>query len=290
MEIILGKLAGFCNGVQSAVENTEELLKNREKMYCVGELAHNRQVMEELEKEGLIVVDNIEDVKNNSEVIFRAHGMPKEAYEKAKEKKIDVHDFSCTRVKILHEDVENANKEGYYIFLLGEKTHPEVIGTESFAKDGEVTVLKSLEDIESAIVNFKKSDIDKLYICAQTTFSLKKFDDIVEEIKEKLKDTNVEIKINKSICEATELRQKETERLAKEVDFMVIIGGKQSSNTKKLFEISSTNCKRAIHIETKDELEDIDFSCINKVGVMAGASTPKKSIEEVIDFLNKRSK
>ena len=290
MEIILGKLAGFCNGVQSAVENTEELLKNKEKMYCIGELAHNKQVMEDLEKEGLNVVENIEEIEDNTEVIFRAHGMPKEAYVRAEEKNVKVYDFSCAKVKLLHEKVEKANRDGYYIFLLGKESHPEVIGTRSFSKQEEICVLKDFDEIDNAIKDLKKSNMNKLYICAQTTFSLSKFDEMVGIIKEKIYGTNIEVEVNKSICEATELRQKETERLAKEVDFMVIIGGKNSSNTIKLYEISSKNCKNAIHIETKEELKKVDFSNINKVGVMAGASTPKKSIEDVIDFLNKRSK
>ena len=183
------------------------------------------------------------------------------------------------------------NNNGYYIFLFGDNNHPEVIGTKSFANPEEITVLKDLKEVDSAINNLKKSNLNKLYICAQTTFSLKKFDEFVRIVEEKLKKYNndIDIKINKSICEATEIRQMETENLAREVDFMVIIGGKNSSNTIKLYEISKKNCKRAIHVETKEELENVDFSKVSKVGVMAGASTPKKSINEVIEYLNKRS-
>ena len=291
MEVILGKLAGFCNGVRNAVEKTEELLKNRDKIYCLGELAHNKQVIKDLENDGLIIVDDLNEVPNNSEVIFRAHGVTKSVYQLAKEKNLTVYDYSCVRVIKLHEDVENMSNEGYYVFLFGDEEHPEVIGTKSFAKLEEITVLKDKEEIDNAINNFKNSNLNKLYICAQTTFSLKKFDEFVSIVEEKLKKYNndIDIKINKSICEATEIRQMETENLAKKVDFMVIIGGKNSSNTVKLYEISSKNCKDAIHIETKKELENIDFSKVSKVGVMAGASTPKKSIDEVIEYLNKRS-
>ena len=291
MEVVVGKLAGFCNGVRNAVEKTEELLENRDKIYCLGELVHNRQLVDDLKKEGLIIVNDISEVPDNSEVIFRAHGVTKNIYQIAKEKNLTVYDYSCVRVIKLHEDVENMNNNGYYIFLFGDNNHPEVIGTKSFAKLEEITVLKDKEEIDNAINNFKNSNLNKLYICAQTTFSLKKFDEFVSIVEEKLKKYNndIDIKINKSICEATEIRQMETENLAKEVDFMVIIGGKQSSNTIKLYEISSKNCKDAIHIETKKELENVDFSKASKVGVMAGASTPKKSIDEVIEYLNKRS-
>lgn len=291
MEVILGKLAGFCNGVRNAVEKTGELLENRDKIYCLGELVHNKQLVDDLKKEGLIIVNDISEVPDNSEVIFRAHGVTKNIYQIAKEKNLTVYDYSCVRVIKLHEDVENMSNEGYYVFLFGDEEHPEVIGIKSFAKLEEITVLKDKEEIDNAINNFKNSNLNKLYICAQTTFSLKKFDEFVSIVEEKLKKYNndIDIKINKSICEATEIRQMETENLAKEVDFMVIIGGKNSSNTVKLYEISSKNCKDAIHIETKKELENIDFSKVSKVGVMAGASTPKKSIDEVIEYLNKRS-
>lgn len=291
MEVVVGKLAGFCNGVRNAVEKTGELLENRDKIYCLGELVHNKQLVDDLKKEGLIIVNDISEVPDNSEVIFRAHGVTKNIYQLAKEKNLTVYDYSCVRVIKLHEDVENMSNKGYYVFLFGDEEHPEVIGTKSFAKSEEITVLKDKEEIDNAINNFKNSNLNKLYICAQTTFSLKKFDEFVSIVEEKLKKYNndIDIKINKSICEATEIRQMETENLAKEVDFMVIIGGKNSSNTVKLYEISSKNCKDAIHIETKKELENIDFSKVSKVGVMAGASTPKKSIDEVIEYLNKRS-
>ena len=291
MEVVVGKLAGFCNGVRNAVEKTEELLENKDKIYCLGELVHNKQLVDDLKKEGLIIVNDISEVPDNSEVIFRAHGVTKNIYQLAKEKNLTVYDYSCVRVIKLHEDVENMSNKGYYVFLFGDEEHPEVIGTKSFAKSEEITVLKDKEEIDNAINNFKKSNLNKLYICAQTTFSLKKFDEFVRIVEEKLKKYNndIDIKINKSICEATEIRQMETENLAKKVDFMVIIGGKNSSNTVKLYEISSKNCKDAIHIETKKELENIDFSKVSKVGVMAGASTPKKSIDEVIEYLNKRS-
>ena len=156
MEVILGKLAGFCNGVRNAVEKTEELLKNRDKIYCLGELAHNKQVIKDLENDGLIIVDDLNEVPNNSEVIFRAHGVTKSVYQLAKEKNLTVYDYSCVRVIKLHEDVENMNNNGYYIFLFGDNNHPEVIGTKSFANSEEITVLKDLKEVDSAINNLKK--------------------------------------------------------------------------------------------------------------------------------------
>ncbi len=287
MEIVVGKMAGFCMGITRAVENTEKLLDNTE-IFCIGELTHNKQVMEELEAKGLKVKENIEEVKDSSKVIFRAHGMTKMSYIRAKEKKLEIHDFTCPKVLALHDILEHKNNDGKFIFLLGEKYHPEIIGTKSFADEESIFVIETEDDIKNAIDSLRKSNKKSLFILSQTTFSLKKFDDLVEKIKENIENKDIDIEVYNSICTATELRQKETENISKEVDFMVIIGGKNSSNTRKLYDISSKNTK-AIHIETKEELKDIDFSNFNKIGVMAGASTPKKSIDDTIKYLESRS-
>lgn len=177
---------------------------------------------------------------------------------------------------------------GKYIFLFGDKDHVEVEGTVGFTREDNVSVISEKEDIYKAFEKFDKSLKDEIFVLAQTTFSLKKFDEFAEIIKREVQnryDNRVELEILNSICMATELRQKEAMEMATKVDYMVIIGGKNSANTKKLYEIASEKCKNAIHIETKNELKGIDFSNINKVGVMAGASTPKKSIDEVKEYL-----
>ena len=286
MEIIIGKLAGFCGGINSAVSKTEKLLVDKEKIYCLGELTHNKQVMEKLEKSGLIVIEKLEDIENNTEVIFRAHGMPKNAYDEAKKRNIKVYDFTCPRVLALHEQIEKESKKGKYIFLLGEEGHPEIVGTMGFADKNNLFLLQTINDVENAIKDLLASKRTELYILSQTTFSLRKFDEIVEKIIQKLEKKGIDIEINNSICEATELRQKETEKISQIVDYMIIIGGKNSSKTRKLYEISEKNCKNAIHIETKDELKNIDFSNYKKIGIMAGASTPKSSIAGVKEYLN----
>lgn len=286
MEIIIGKLAGFCGGINSAVSKTEKLLVDKEKIYCLGELTHNKQVMEKLEKSGLIVIEKLEDIENNTEVIFRAHGMPKNAYDEAKKRNIKVYDFTCPRVLALHEQIEKESKKGKYIFLLGEEGHPEIVGTMGFADKNNLFLLQTINDVENAIKDLLASKRTELYILSQTTFSLRKFDEIVEKIIQKLEKKGIDIEINNSICEATELRQKETEKISQIVDYMIIIGGKNSSNTRKLYEISEKNCKNAIHIETKNELKNIDFSNYKKIGIMAGASTPKSSIAGVKEYLN----
>lgn len=287
MEIMLGKTAGFCFGITNAVEKAEKLLKeSNEKIFCLGELTHNPKVMDKLKDMGLIVIEQIEDLKENSKVIFRAHGMPKEAYQVVKEKKSELFDFTCPTVLNMHEEVKNIADEGKYIFLLGEKKHPEIIGTKSFAH-GRISVIENEDEIENAIEELKKTGIKEVKILAQTTFNSKKFDAIIKKIKEKI-DKGIKTHVHKTICSATENRQKETRKIAKKVEFMIIIGGKNSSNTTKLYDISKAETD-SIHITSYEELEEIDFNKFKKVGVMAGASTPKESIEDVINYIKNYS-
>lgn len=280
MEIIVGKKAGFCYGVKNVVEESTKILNKEDTIYCLGELVHNKQVMDELKNNGLIVVEDINDIPNGNKVIFRAHGICKEIYNIADEKDLEIIDLTCPSVLAIHKKAEKYSNDGYVI-LIGEKQHPETIGTKSFAKKG--YVIENEEDIESAIENFKESSLNKIYIIAQTTFSLEKFDSICKKINELLTDT--EIIVDKTICNATKLRQEETEEMAKNVELMIIIGGKNSANTKKLYDISLVNCKNAILVQTKDEI-DIEFvHKFKKVGIMAGASTPDKSIQEIIEYI-----
>ncbi len=281
MEIILGKMAGFCGGVSVAVHNSEIDLEKYNEVYCLGELVHNKEVIKDLEEKGLKVIDDISQAKER--VIIRAHGVEKGVYEKAKELNIELLDYTCKKVKLIHDLVEEYASKGYYILLVGEYEHPEVIGTYSFCGEYKSKINK-IEDVENVVNDIKKTGKDKVLIVAQTTFNSFKFDEIVEEIKKRL-ENNVEIKVNKTICNATELRQEETAKLAKEVDLMIIIGGKHSSNTVKLYDISKKYCKEAILVKTYKEIDKDYVQKHEKVGIMAGASTPQKSIDEVINYI-----
>lgn len=285
MNIIVGKTAGFCFGVKRAVEGTLKQVPNNKDIYCLGELVHNKQVMEELENKGIKLIEDINEVNNKSKVIIRAHGIKKEIYETATEKEIDLVDYTCPNVLKIHEIASNYTKENYYIFVVGNKLHPETIGTISYCGTN-YSVIENEDDIESAMDKLKASSLKNLLLIVQTTFSENKFKLIDEKIKNILKE-DINVIVKNTICAATSLRQKETESLSKEVDCMIIIGGKNSSNTKKLFEIATTACQKAILIETKKELNLEEIKCYNKIGIMAGASTPKKNIDEVVELLNK---
>ena len=283
MEIIIGKTAGFCFGVSNAVNKTEELLKTQKNISCLGELVHNKQVTDDLISKGLTIINNIEEAKQN--VIIRAHGVTKETYDKAKELNLEVLDLTCPKVLKIHNIVEEYSNKGYYIFLIGQKEHPEVIGTISYCgKNAEI--IEKKEEIHEKLKKFYDANINKLLILAQTTFSIEKFNDIVTELKEELSNNEIEIKVKKTICDATRLRQEETSKIAKKVDIMIIIGGKNSSNTNKLYQISKQYCKNSILIETKDELDIEHVKKFQKIGIVAGASTSQKSIDSVVEMLN----
>ena len=284
MEIVLGKTAGFCYGVKNAVTNAEEKLKIYKKIYCLGELVHNGEVIKKLENLGLKVVEKIEDSDNR--IIIRAHGIAKEIYNKAKKMNIELLDYTCPKVLKIHEIAEKKKKMGYYIFLFGGQNHPESVGTISFCGDNSY-LIETKEQIDDAIFNFNKSKMKKLLIIVQTTFSMEKFTEFTEIVKEKISD-DTEIEIKNTICNATKIRQEETEKISKMVDCMIIIGGKNSSNTKKLYDIACKNCENTFIIETKDEIEKKQIEKFEKIGIMAGASTPKESIDDVINKISKK--
>ncbi len=281
MEVIIGKTAGFCYGVKRAVDGAKKELKKNKTLCGLGEIVHNQEVVKELENLGMQFVDNIEDAKGKT--IIRAHGIPKQIYETAKEKQVELIDYTCPKVLKIHQIAEGYANKGYYIFLLGNKKHPEIIGTLSYCGQNKFVIEKE-EDIIKALEALEKSKIKKLLVISQTTYSLEKFY-IIEEIIHNEISRDIELVIKNTICQATEMRQKETQNMAQKVEAMIVIGGKNSSNTKKLYEIAKQYCKTVILIENETELDIKKIQLTNKIGIMAGASTPKESIEKVIKKL-----
>ncbi len=284
MDIIVGKTAGFCYGVKRAVEGAKEETKKEKEIFCLGEIVHNKQVIEELKKDGMIFIDNIKDAKNK--VIVRAHGVKKQIYEEVNKNDIKLIDYTCPNVLKIHEIAEEYSDKGYYIFLCGSKNHPENIGTMSYCGNN-YFVIQREEDTLRALDKLKRSGIKKLLLISQTTYSLEKFYIIEEIIKNEL-EIDVELVVKNTICKATELRQKETEKISKKVDCMIIIGGTNSSNTKKLYEIAKNNCKNCMCVETEAQLNLRKIENQDTIGIMAGASTPQKSIEEIYNKIIKK--
>ena len=293
MEVIIGNNAGFCYGVQKAVETTKKMLQECNKIQCLGELVHNSRVIKELEESGLKTISDIS--KATKKTIIRAHGVSKKVYEEAEKRKIELLDLTCPNVLKIHKIIEEYVNNDYFVFLIGSKKHPETLGSFGFANNNGY-IIETDEDINLGIENLKKSNRNKLLIIVQTTFSLIKFNNLVDNItnildksmQEKLgKNENITIEIKNTICNATKIRQEETKELSSKVDCMIIIGGKNSSNTKKLYEIAKLNCENTFLIESLEELEYENMNKFEKIGIMAGASTPKDHIEQVKKFLIK---
>ena len=285
MEVILGKTAGFCYGVKRAVEGAKTEIEKCKNTYCLGEIVHNKQVVENLKKKGMKFIENLEEIKQkDANVIIRAHGVPKNIYKLAKEKNIKIIDYTCPNVLKIHEIADKYSKDGYYIILCGNKNHPENLGTISYCNQN-YDVVEKEEEINKIIDKIISNNMNKVLLISQTTYNLEKFKNIEKVLKNQLSKKNIELIVKNTICRATELRQKETEEIAQKVDYMIIIGGKNSSNTKKLYEIAKKHCDNTVCIETVKELEIEKLKKFNKIGIMAGASTPDESIKDVLSSL-----
>lgn len=278
VEIIIGKLSGFCNGVSNTVKSAKEALDKYDKVYCLGQIVHNERVIDSLEEKGMITVNSIEEVPEGSKVIIRAHGELKETYEKAKSKNIEVIDLTCGKIKVIRNKIDK-EKEDSFIVIIGKKNHPETLGVKSFSGNNSI-IIENEEDINDLI---KELNMNKIFIVSQTTFNNEKFDYLVNKIKEKVKK---EIKVDKTICNATSNRQQETKELAEKVDCMIIVGGLNSSNTKELEVVAKEHCKKVFLVQTVQDLRKLNIDENAKVGIMAGASTPKEVVDEIVDYLN----
>jgi 4-hydroxy-3-methylbut-2-enyl diphosphate reductase len=275
MQIIVSKYSGYCYGVKRAVSMAQESIEKYDDIYSLGSIIHNKKAVEKLTNSGLKVVQDIDKEQEN--IIFRSHGVEKKFYKFAQENNINIIDTTCTFVKKIHQIVEEQYKKGYKIIIVGSKIHPEVIGINSYA-DYQAQFVEEETDISNLVI----SNDDKYSIVFQTTFNIEKYDSIVNKLKEKIKN----IDVHNTICNATKKRQDAALELAENVDMMIVIGDKSSSNSKKLYDIASSK-RKSIFIEDVNQLDISMFENIKKVGITAGASTPDFVIDEVIEFLNK---
>ena len=278
MEVIVAEHAGFCFGVTKAVEKVYDQIGKKDNIYTYGPIIHNETVVSDLEKKGVKVIKDDEDLENitNGTIIIRSHGIKKETYEKIEKKNIEYIDATCPFVKRIHKIVDEESSKGKTIIVVGSADHPEVEGIVSYA-NGPVYVIESPQEAEE----FQINQGTELCIVSQTTFNYNKFKETVEIFKAK----GYNINIVNTICNATEERQTEAESIASRVDVMIVIGGAHSSNSRKLYEICSQKCAQTYFIQTLDDLHlDISKS-VKLVGITAGASTPKNIIEEVQNYV-----
>lgn len=274
MEIIIGRESGFCFGVKRAVDGVENEVSSSGKLKCLGEIVHNEVVVKKLMDKGVVFVDNIDEVKDNEYLAIRAHGVPEDVYKKTEERNIKLLDFTCPKVMQIHKKIKEASNNGYSIILIGKKEHPETIGSMGYAKD--VYVIEDISEIEALPL------FDKVFSIVQTTFSLDKYMSIEKKLKEKY--SNI-VCIN-SICPSTRNRQEECRKIAREADFMIIVGGKNSSNTKKLFEVACSECENCIIIQDENDKKIEESKKYDIIGVMSGASTPMETIDKVVARIN----
>lgn len=279
MEITVAKTAGFCFGVKRAVEKVyDQIATGKKPIYTYGPIIHNEEVVRDLEEKGVQVINSKEELEALKEgvVVIRSHGVGREIYELLERQGLELVDATCPFVKKIHKIVREQCEAGRRVIIVGNEHHPEVEGIKGWGNEYTLAV-ESLEEFE----NLALRPDEKLCIVAQTTFNYNKFQELVEIFEKK----GYDISVVNTICSATEERQTEAKEIAAKVDAMIIIGGRHSSNTRKLYEICSRECADTYFIQTLDDLHlDLPKS-VRLVGITAGASTPNKIIEEVQNYV-----
>jgi len=273
LQIIIAKSAGFCFGVRRALELVEAALNAEEKspIFSLGPLIHNPTVVKGLEAKGLHVVNQIEEVPEGR-VVIRSHGVGPGIYQYAKEKNLEVIDATCPFVKNVHQLAVLLKKEGYQLIIIGEREHAEVKGVLDSAA-GEALIVSSPTELEQMNLELKVG------IISQTTQDINNFQQIVCQIVKRTK----ECRVFNTICLATSKRQQEVAELSKQVDLVIVVGGKNSANTCRLAEIAANNGTLTYHVESAAELQTDWFQDKKVVGITAGASTPDSQINAVVE-------
>ena len=283
MKVKVAGTAGFCFGVQRAVDKVYELIEKSEDkpIFTLGPIIHNEEVVKDLEKKGVraIEVQELDTLPKDSIVVIRSHGVGKEVYDLLKENNLSYVDVTCPFVLKIHKIVKDASAAGDQIVIIGNENHPEVEGIMGWS-DSPVYVVDSVEKA----LNLELDSSRKVCVVSQTTFNYKKFQELVEIILKK----EYNVCISNTICNATEERQSEARRIARRADAMIVIGDSSSSNTRKLYEICNAECQKTFYIQTLSGLELEKLESSDCIGITAGASTPNNIIEEV--YTNVRRK
>ena len=285
-EILTAANSGFCFGVKQAIEKTEEEIRRKAessspgRIYTWGPLIHNKTVTDGLKEKGVSILDSLENVKPEDVIIVRSHGETKEFFEKARARNCKIIDATCPFVKKIQQLAEKAHRKGKQVVIVGDRLHPEVKGINGWCDNSAITV-NSVEDAEGVLENHNRN---LFFLVAQTTIKKELLDAVIRVFE----INNVHVEVNNTICNATALRQKSCAELAEICDAMLIIGGRESSNTGKLFEISEKKCKKTFFVEKIEDLPLHKIAKYNKIGVAAGASTPECVIKEVIATMSEK--
>lgn len=280
MELVRAKSAGFCMGVSLALNKLDEIIERKDipgDIYILGSIIHNPQVVAEYAAKGVISADSPDEIPSGSIVVIRAHGITKQVQQSLAQRGIHVIDATCPKVKDACLLIEENTAKGRTLLLFGEESHPEVKCLLSYA-GGQTIVFDNLEEC-------KACDLDpsvKYCLAAQTTQDRHVFDSISAEL---LGRKGLDLIVLNTICNATRMRQKEATRIAEKTDFVIVVGGYNSSNTRRLAQVIETSGTSALHVETADELPVEKLRKLRGIGLTAGASTPKKIVDDVQSVL-----
>lgn len=277
--IKIAKTAGFCYGVRRAVDEVYRLSGGNQPIATLGELIHNRQVVEDLESRGVMVYQTVDEIPDGVTVIIRTHGVGKDVLDKIRARGLSYIDLTCPFVEKIHKIVAEHHQKGYQIIIVGDEKHPEVVGINGWCEDSAVIVYAGTEE------NFEKYAENDVCVVAQTTINREIFGEIVRNIKK----TCQKAIVFDTICSATKERQKEADLLSHESDVMFVVGGRESSNTRKLYDIARANCPMTYFIETFEDIPQVNYNN-KKIGITAGASTPGGIIEEVFTTMDEKIK
>ena len=300
MEIMVAKHAGFCFGVKKAIEIAEETAARNKgkKTYVYGQLVHNERVIDDLQKRGIEFVEDIENIPEGAVTVLRAHGEPGTTYQKLKLKNIskdnNLNDATCPLVTLVHNVAIKLKNNGYEVIIFGKKDHPESIGTSYHIKGKDTFIVEEPEDAASVAEYINKNNFSKVAIISQTTMSVTGYKELIDNINEifdnkfenlhlSLKEMSKPFVFVDTICNPTKQRQSDTEEIAKKADVMVVICGKNSSNSKELAAKSRELDVETYFIQSADQVEKEWFDGKENIGVTAGASTPDVTINEVVD-------
>lgn len=298
MQILIAKHAGFCFGVKKAIDIAREVAaKNNGKTYVFGQLVHNEKVISDLENEGLVFAEKIEDIPDNAVTVLRAHGEPGTTYANLEKKSIakgrNLNDATCPLVTLVHNVAIRLKNSDYEVILFGKHNHPEAIGTSYHLKGKDTFIVEEPEHYNSVVEYIKKNDFSKVAIISQTTMSVDGYSQLIKninsnsdykfaEIPLNMKNLDIKYGFVDTICMPTKQRQTDTEEIARKSDVMIVIGGKNSSNTKELAAKCRSLGVETHFIQSEGQLQKEWIEGKNTVGVSAGASTPDEVIEGVV--------
>ncbi|MFH0867695.1 MAG: 4-hydroxy-3-methylbut-2-enyl diphosphate reductase [Candidatus Woesearchaeota archaeon] len=294
MKITVAKHAGFCSGVKKAIEIAEETASNNGKIYVYGQLVHNERVIDELKKKGIVFVNGIKEIPDNAVTVLRAHGEPGTTYEELKQKGIvndKLKDATCPLVTLVHNVAIKLKNNGYEVILFGKKNHPEAIGISYYIKGKDTFIVDNPNDAASVAEHI--NNFDKAAIISQTTMSVTGYKQLIDNINKILNNKFKKLELNlknldedyvyvDTICNPTKQRQSDTEEIAEKADVMIVIGGKNSSNSKELVAKCKELNVETYFIQETDQIKKEWFKNKENVGVTAGASTPDILINEIV--------